>query len=474
MAKTFLTNINLKGNQLLNAVIHSASSAPSALAAGQLYFNTTNSTFYYSTGTGTGNWEPVGVQYISAVGTNLSVTGGELDLGANVVITDSTQTLSNKTILGPLYFTDNVTVANEGEIVINSDNNNFEITAVTNDLVLGSNNGNIILSANSDIYKGSINANNKIATVGTTQTFDSKTLTNTTLGGDLDADSLYTIKNLVDPTNAQDAATKAYVDATAQGLSVLGSVRYASTANFTLGINASGGLDGVVPANGDRVLLKNQNDATENGIYIYSSMSQTLVASDDVEDTDIKQGTFVFITEGGQGHQGWIVTSYTAGASTWTQFSAAGEYTAGNGIDIDGQSISVKLDSDSLSKSTSGLKVNLAENGGLNNDGGLYVNTGTGIIVDNSNYLRLDTSNGYGVRKYAETITPVTPFTETSFAITHDFDTNDVITRVYQAYGLDSGVDVEVDIKRTSSNVVTVSFASAPAAGETYAVVIIG
>jgi hypothetical protein len=83
MAKTFLTNINLKGNQLLNAVIHSASSAPSALAAGQLYFNTGDNTFYYSTGTGTGNWQPVGVQYISAVGSNLSVTDGELNISTD-------------------------------------------------------------------------------------------------------------------------------------------------------------------------------------------------------------------------------------------------------------------------------------------------------------------------------------------------------------------------------------------------------
>ena len=85
MAKTFLTNINLKGNQLLNAVIHSASSAPSALAAGQLYYNTGDSTFYYSTGTGTNNWAPVGVQYISSVGSNLSVVDGQLDISSDPV-----------------------------------------------------------------------------------------------------------------------------------------------------------------------------------------------------------------------------------------------------------------------------------------------------------------------------------------------------------------------------------------------------
>ena len=101
MAKTFLTNIDLKGNQLLNAVIHSASSAPTAKAAGQLYYNTNDSIFYYSTGTGTGNWTAVGVQFITSVGSNLSVTAGELTLGNKVVITDATQTLSGKSLSSP-------------------------------------------------------------------------------------------------------------------------------------------------------------------------------------------------------------------------------------------------------------------------------------------------------------------------------------------------------------------------------------
>ena len=271
MAKTFLTNINLKGNQLLNAVIHSASSAPSALAAGQLYFNTADSTFYYSTGTGTGNWSPVGVQYISSVGSNLSVTGGELDIstdpsfntihltqdgqGQNILVgndayigdinvsnflgikgyedgtkggikfgsaktetissngndltlgsnndiillpgsnyaylgtpaidghnriatlgdinTDltgyvtetGTETLSNKTIQGPLYFNDNVTVSNEGEIVVNSENNNFEITALTNDLILSSNSGDVVIYPDGNAYVGGTSAGQRIAII---------------------------------------------------------------------------------------------------------------------------------------------------------------------------------------------------------------------------------------------------------------------------------------------------------------------
>ena len=107
MAKTFLTNINLKGNQLLNAVIHSTNQAPSALAAGQLYFNTVDSTFYYSTASGTANWSPVGVQYISSVGTNLSVTDGQLnvDLTSYLTTTDAGTTYLTQTDAGTTYLT---------------------------------------------------------------------------------------------------------------------------------------------------------------------------------------------------------------------------------------------------------------------------------------------------------------------------------------------------------------------------------
>lgn len=184
MAKTFLTNINLKGNQLLNAVIQSASSAPTAYAAGQLYFNTADNLFYYSTAAGSGSWVPVGVQYISSVGSNLSVNNGELDLGAKVVITDATQSLSNKTLLGvtvqgDTYFqsaggaggqNNYITVdANSGKLYVHS-GYGVQVDAT----------GDVVLNPTGAAYVGSVTADNEIATVGGTQT-----LTNKTIGDEL-------------------------------------------------------------------------------------------------------------------------------------------------------------------------------------------------------------------------------------------------------------------------------------------------
>jgi hypothetical protein len=135
----------------------------------------------------------------------------------------------------------------------------------------------------------------------------------------------------------------AHADALVQGLDVKESVVTASTANVDITINASGGIGGVAFANGDRVLLKNQTNIAENGIYIYSSASQTIVASTDPADEEIGKGSYVLVTGGTNAATGWIVTN-TSGGDTWTQFSAANEYTAGTGITINANAISVTAD----------------------------------------------------------------------------------------------------------------------------------
>ena len=181
MAKTFLTNINLKGNQLLNAVIHSASSAPSALAAGQLYFNTGDNTFYYSTGTGTGNWQPVGVQYISSVGSNLSVSGGELTISNNPTFESIELTrngagtnlkIGDDAYIGDVNVSNHIAIigqedATNGGIVF-GDAKTERIDSNGHDLTLTSANDIILLPGSDYAYIGepSIDGHNRIATLG--------------------------------------------------------------------------------------------------------------------------------------------------------------------------------------------------------------------------------------------------------------------------------------------------------------------
>jgi|GEM_PF-4777285 len=151
------------------------------------------------------------------------------------------------------------------------------------------------------------------------------------------------ITGLPDPTNPQDAATKAYVDAVIQGLDPKPSVRVATTTNITLsGLQA---VDGITVSAGDRVLVKNQSSAPTNGILIASAGAWTRAADFDAW-VEIP-GAFCFVEDGTtNAGSGWVCTSKAGGtlgttAVTWSQFSGGGSYTAGVGLTLTGNQFAV-------------------------------------------------------------------------------------------------------------------------------------
>jgi len=158
-----------------------------------------------------------------------------------------------------------------------------------------------------------------------------------------------TITNLADPVNTQDAATKGFVEATSQGLDVKDSVKVATTANITIStaLNSGDSIDGVTLADNDRVLVKDQSTASQNGIYIVGSSparSSDLAAGADAA------GMFTFVEQGTvNADNGFVCTSNKGSAVvgtnslTFAQFSGAGQVTAGDGLDKSGNTLSVDL-----------------------------------------------------------------------------------------------------------------------------------
>jgi hypothetical protein len=159
----------------------------------------------------------------------------------------------------------------------------------------------------------------------------------------------YKITGLGTPTDATDAATKAYVDSAAQGIDWKASVRAATTTNVTLASDLENGdtLDGVTLATGDRVLVKNQSTGSENGIYVVKASGAPDRSTDADTGAELTSNFAVFVEEGtANADQGYVLTNdgaITVGttALTFTQFTGLGQVTAGDGLTKTGNTINV-------------------------------------------------------------------------------------------------------------------------------------
>ena len=151
----------------------------------------------------------------------------------------------------------------------------------------------------------------------------------------------------VTPTADAHLATKGYVDSTAQGLDVKDSCKVATTANITLANTQT--VDGVSLAANDRVLVKDQSTASENGLYkVVDGGSWT--RTDDLATGADAAGAFTFVEQGSTySDVGFVCSSNKGSAVTgtnnlaFTQFSGVAGVTAGNGIDKSGNEISLDL-----------------------------------------------------------------------------------------------------------------------------------
>ena len=115
---------------------------------------------------------------------------------------------------------------------------------------------------------------------------------------------------LADGVNPSDAATVGQITAAMAGLDVKQSVRVASTANANLA-SPGAAVDGVTLAGGDRVLLKNQTNGAENGVYVFNGSAAAMTRAPDADTAaEVNPGMFIIVEEGtNNGDQIWILTT---------------------------------------------------------------------------------------------------------------------------------------------------------------------
>ena len=175
------------------------------------------------------------------------------------------------------------------------------------------------------------------------------------------------ITSVAEPTQSSDAATKNYVDAVKTGLDVKDSVIVATTGNLTgtyangtsgvgatltnSGSQAALTIDSRVLTVGDRVLVKDQTTALQNGFYKVTTVGTVSTnwvltrTTDADENSEITPGAFTFVEEGTNGgNNGYVCTnvgSITIGTTpiTFVQFSGAGSVIAGDGLTKTGNTL---------------------------------------------------------------------------------------------------------------------------------------
>ena len=200
---------------------------------------------------------------------------------------------------------------------------------------------------NEDINASAAIAQSKIADL-TTDLAAKLALAGGTMSGAI-AMGTNKITGLGDPTSAQDAATKNYVDTTVQGIDWKASVKAATTANVTLASDLENGdvLDGVTLATGDRVLVKDQSTGSENGIYVVKVSGAPDRSTDADTGAEVTANFAVFVEQGtANADSGFTLTNngtVTVGttALVFTQFTGLGQIVAGTGLDKTGNTLDI-------------------------------------------------------------------------------------------------------------------------------------
>lgn len=496
MARKFLVGIDLNKNELSNAVIQNLASAPSTPVAGQIYFNTGDNELYYYDGT---TWVSVlnESEVISGLYANIPAAGtaGRLffatdqqimyfDTGSAWLQVSNFGAVTAQTTYGATSGSGSATTYSRSDHTHGTPsltNTTPQALAIGGAGAVGTGTaparedhthampsfGNVV----AETTFGGSSANGTSTSIARadhthgTPTHDNAAHSTINLNAlaaptaDVSMNS-YKITSLATPVSSTDAANKQYVDDVAQGLNIHAASYAATTANLNAtysngtsgvgatltnaGANAAFTTDGVSPTLNARILVKNQTTTSQNGIYVLSTVGDgstpwVLTRATDFDTAvEIAGGDFTFVDAGSTlANTGWVnvdeVNTVGTDPIVFQQFSGAGTYTASNGVQLVGSNFS-----------------------------GVVVSSG-GLSVGSSGF-ELDTT--IAVRKYAAN---VGDGTATSYTVSHNLGTKDVIVSVYD--NSTPFAEVICDVQHTSTTAITLLFSVAPTSNQ-YRVVV--
>jgi hypothetical protein len=469
MSRKFLTNLDLNTNELLNGVIQNLGTDPVSGKAGQVYYNTSDQKLKYYNG-GASAWQYVGNsnEEIEDLIANLIDAG----TGISVNYNDGSSSL---------------VIANTGVVSVAGTVNEVDVSASA---------GNVTISLPS-----TINAN----TTGNAATATAlETARTISLGGDLSGSASFngtsdiTISATVQPNSVAlgTDTTGDYVASASAGnginisgsgesaaltitntgvLSVAGTNNEitvsASVGNVTIGlpdnVTVSGDLvvDGNLTVSGSTTYLNTATLTVEDNIVVLNSNATGSPVADagiEVERGDSANASFFWdesedkwTANNGTTSTAVSLEGHTHSASAITDFTEAVQDAVGTFVTDSG---TIDFTYSDVGNSLSASVILATSNS--------YLSTASGLAVDKSALETVLVTDGFTKKASAN----VGNGSATSFAITHNLNSRDVVVNVYDNATYDT---VETDVVRTDANTVTVSFTVAPT-NNAYRVVIIG
>lgn len=256
---------------------------------------------------------------------------------------------------------------------------------------------------------------------------------------DLDFNSTSRVTNLASPSANGDAATKLYVDTLVEGLAWKDSCRVSTQGNLSLATPGAT-IDGITMATNDRVLVRLQTTGSQNGIYIWNGAAVAMTRALDASTFAELEQAVTSIEEGTDANTSWRQTvvngTIDTTTNTWSSFGTAVP---------------------AASETVSGI----AE---------LATQAETDAGTDDARIvtpLKLKTWSN-APKKFQSTIGDGAA---TSYTVTHNLATRDLIVNVYRNSGAYD--EVFCDVEHTTTNAVTLKFTTAPTANQ-FRVVITG
>lgn len=401
MAKKFLIPIDLAKNELQNAVVQVLASDPGSPVEGQIYFNSTDQRLKQYT---SGGW----LEYGTGAGSGDVSSNTSSSVDGEVAIFNGTTGKSIKRATGT-----GLAKLNSGVLTTATSGTDYAAATSGTSALRGDGSGGFAAASLNDVASPS--ADFSMAS--------------------------HKLTNVTDPTNPQDAATKSYVDLATQGINWKAPVRAATTTNGALASAFANGsvIDGVTLSTGDRILIKNQTTASENGIYVVAASGAPSRASDADTGAELAQAA-VFVREGTSqadaafvcSNDGPIVIGTTA--ITFVQFSSAGGVQAATTSVAGISRYATQAEAEAKSVTNAAVTPSALVS---------FARKYTNLIGDGST---------------------------TAIGVTHGLGSQYVTAQVFDA---SSGLQVECDVTLTSSTVTTFTFSTAPTTNQ-YRVVITG